>query len=192
MTGGATPSRRVVSLFGFKQHVSSNDNSLLKRPTAFANGTGLTYPPSCDFPSVPKPCRNEMVLDNCIPLQSIVGNRLAGLIYFGPDTEGAPGKAHGGSIASIADSMMGILILRSGISCVTITLTVNYKKFIPLQAEVLAHSIIKDILNDKKIVVEFEISSLDKSIIHCSGSGVFIRPNPSAMLSSTSLIPSTL
>jgi len=62
---------------------------------------------------------------------------LAGVIKFGPDTEGPPRCVHGGCSAAVVDACLGILAHHvSIIPSVTANLSVNYRKKIPLGSAV--------------------------------------------------------
>lgn len=57
---------------------------------------------------------------------------LAGTAWFGPETEGPPGHAHGGSISGVLDEAMGIAAWLAGHAVVAAQLTVNFLAMVPL------------------------------------------------------------
>jgi acyl-coenzyme A thioesterase PaaI-like protein len=60
------------------------------------------------------------------------GEVSVGLVIFGPVYEGAPGWVHGGFVSAAVDQVFGYAQLRRGVSSVTGTLTVRYRKPTPL------------------------------------------------------------
>ena len=57
---------------------------------------------------------------------------LVGRAWFGPDTEGPPGYAHGGSISALLDEAMGLCSWIAGHGVVAVRLTVNFRELLPL------------------------------------------------------------
>lgn len=53
-------------------------------------------------------------------------------IWFGPDTEGPPGHAHGGSIAAVMDETLGLAAWAAGYRVVVGNLNVSFKNLLPL------------------------------------------------------------
>lgn len=60
---------------------------------------------------------------------------LVGTAWFGPEAEGPPGHAHGGSISGILDEAMGIAAWVTGHPVVAAQLTVNFRQMVPLGTE---------------------------------------------------------
>lgn len=54
-------------------------------------------------------------------------------IWFGPETEGPPGNAHGGSIAAVMDEVLGLTAWAAGYPIVVGNLNVSFKSLLPLQ-----------------------------------------------------------
>lgn len=98
---------------------------------------------------------------------------LSVVIYFGTHVEGPPEMVHGGAIATMIDACFGILLWRLDMYCVTVNLNVNYKKFIPLNTEVQFHGCVEKV-EGRKIYVKGEIRSLDGSVVHDDGTGIFV------------------
>lgn len=69
-------------------------------------------------------------------------NVFHGKIWFGPGTEGPPLHAHGGSMAAVLDEVLGTACWVAGIPVVAGTLTVRYRKMLPLCRVVLAEAVI--------------------------------------------------
>lgn len=61
-------------------------------------------------------------------------------IWFGPETEGPPGHAHGGSMAAVLDEVLGLSAWAAGYSIVVGNLNVNFRNLLPLQKVVTVES----------------------------------------------------
>ncbi len=53
-------------------------------------------------------------------------------IWFGPETQGPPGHAHGGSIAAVMDEALGLAAWAEGYPVVVGNLNVSFKNMLPL------------------------------------------------------------
>jgi acyl-coenzyme A thioesterase PaaI-like protein len=98
---------------------------------------------------------------------------IKGIVSFGTFIEGPPNCVHGGAIATILDSAMGAVIWNNGHKAVTVNLNVNYKKFIPLESEVVIEVKLNKI-EGRKIFVEGQLKSLNEEIIHNDATALFI------------------
>lgn len=58
--------------------------------------------------------------------------RLKAQIWFGPETEGPPGHAHGGSIAAVMDEVLGLVAWAAGHPIVVGTLSIRFRSMLPL------------------------------------------------------------
>jgi acyl-coenzyme A thioesterase PaaI-like protein len=58
--------------------------------------------------------------------------RLVGRSWFGPETEGPPGHAHGGSIAAVLDETLGAAAWAAGHPVVVASLKVDFRLMVPL------------------------------------------------------------
>lgn len=54
-------------------------------------------------------------------------------IWFGPETEGPPSSAHGGSIAAVMDEVLGLTAWAAGYKIVVGNLNVSFKNLLPLE-----------------------------------------------------------
>ncbi len=61
-------------------------------------------------------------------------------IWFGPETEGPPGNAHGGSMAAVFDEVLGLAAWAAGHSIVVGNLNVSFRNLLPLQKVVTLES----------------------------------------------------
>jgi acyl-CoA hydrolase len=103
-------------------------------------------------------------------------NKLEGVAYFPLSVEGPINCAHGGSIATVLDNVLGTLSMRVlGFGAVTLQLNVTYKKFIPLTAvvKVEAWEISR---TDTKINCQARLLSLDDDSVHAEAVALFYRP----------------
>jgi len=66
--------------------------------------------------------------------------RLRARIWFGPETEGPPGHAHGGSMAAVLDEVLGLAAWAAGYPIVVGNLNVSFKNLLPLEQVVTVES----------------------------------------------------
>src|SRR5512137_2998051 len=59
-------------------------------------------------------------------------------IWFGPETEGPPGHAHGGAVAAVMDEALGLAAWAAGYPIVVGNLNVSFRNMLPLQNEVVS------------------------------------------------------
>jgi len=57
---------------------------------------------------------------------------LVGRVWFGPETEGPPGHAHGGAVAAALDEALGAAAWAAGHPVVVARLTVDFRAMVPL------------------------------------------------------------
>lgn len=65
---------------------------------------------------------------------------LVARVWFGPETEGPPGHAHGGSIAAVLDEVLGLAAWAAGHAIVVGRLNIHFQKLLPLQTVVEVRS----------------------------------------------------
>ena len=61
-------------------------------------------------------------------------------IWFGPETEGPPGSAHGGSVAAVLDEVLGLAAWAAGYPIVVGNLSISFRNLLPLQKVVTVES----------------------------------------------------
>ena len=61
-------------------------------------------------------------------------------IWFGPETEGPPGHAHGGAVSAVLDEALGLAAWAAGYTIVVGNLNVNFRNLLPLQKVVTVES----------------------------------------------------
>ena len=65
---------------------------------------------------------------------------LVARVWFGPETEGPPGNAHGGSIAAVLDEVLGLAAWAAGYAIVVGKLNIHFQKLLPLRTVVQVDS----------------------------------------------------
>jgi acyl-coenzyme A thioesterase PaaI-like protein len=73
-------------------------------------------------------------------------------IWFGPETEGPPGHAHGGSIAAVMDEALGLAAWAEGYPVVVGNLNVSFRAMLPLQKVVTLESRVVSVEGRKVMV----------------------------------------
>ncbi|OHB25044.1 MAG: thioesterase [Desulfuromonadaceae bacterium GWC2_58_13] len=66
--------------------------------------------------------------------------QLRARIWFGPETEGPPGHAHGGSMAAVLDEVLGLAAWAAGYPIVVGNLNVSFRNLLPLEDVVTVES----------------------------------------------------
>jgi acyl-coenzyme A thioesterase PaaI-like protein len=85
---------------------------------------------------------------------------LVARVWFGPETEGPPGHAHGGSIAAVLDEVLGLAAWAAGHAVVVGKLNVHFQKLLPLRTVVQVDSSIVS-AEGRKILVHGRIHGPD-------------------------------
>lgn len=89
--------------------------------------------------------------------------RLVARIWFGPETEGPPEHAHGGSIAAVLDEVLGLAAWAAGHAIVVGRLNVHFQKLLPLRTVVEVRSRIASV-EGRKVLVHGGIHGPDGSV----------------------------
>lgn len=92
--------------------------------------------------------------------------RLLARIWFGPETEGPPGHAHGGSVAAVLDEVLGLAAWAAGYPIVVGNLNVSFRTLLPLEQVVTVESRVVS-AEGRKVMVHGRIFSGDT--IHAEG-----------------------
>ena len=80
------------------------------------------------------------------------GQHLHARIWFGPETQGPPGHAHGGAIAAVMDEALGLAAWAEGYPVVVGNLNVSFKNMLPLLKVVTLESKVVSV-EGRKIMV---------------------------------------
>jgi acyl-coenzyme A thioesterase PaaI-like protein len=67
-------------------------------------------------------------------------SQLVARVWFGPETEGPPGHALGGSIAAVLDEVLGLAAWAAGYAIVVGKLNIHFQKLLPLRTVVEVRS----------------------------------------------------
>ena len=83
--------------------------------------------------------------------------RLHARVWFGPETEGPPGHAHGGAIAAAMDEALGLAAWAAGYPVVVGNLNVSFRTMLPLRKVVTLESRVVS-AEGRKVVVHGRLS----------------------------------
>ena len=78
--------------------------------------------------------------------------QLVARVWFGPETEGPPGNAHGGSIAAVLDEVLGLAAWAAGYAIVVGRLNIHFQKLLPLRTVVEVRSKVVSVEGRKVMV----------------------------------------
>ena len=78
--------------------------------------------------------------------------QLRARIWFGPETEGPPGNAHGGAIAAVLDEVLGLAAWAAGYPIVVGNLNVSFRGLLPVEQVVTVETDIISIAGRKIMV----------------------------------------
>jgi len=84
--------------------------------------------------------------------------QLRARIWFGPETGGPPGHAHGGAIAAVLDEVLGLAAWVAGYRVVVGNLNVSFRNLLPLERVITVESRILSI-EGRKLMVHGRILS---------------------------------
>jgi acyl-coenzyme A thioesterase PaaI-like protein len=97
-------------------------------------------------------------------------------VWFGPGTQGPPGHAHGGSMASILDEAMGAAAWAAGHAVVAAELTTRFRRMLPLGSCCIVEARVASTDGRKvRTVAELRTRGLD---LVAEGEALFIELDP--------------
>lgn len=99
---------------------------------------------------------------------------LCAKVWFGPDAEGPPGHAHGGSIAAVLDEAMGFSAWVTGHPVVAATISVNFLKKLPLHQVVVVEARIEQV-EEAKVFTQAHVFDLATGKHFANAIGLFIE-----------------
>eukprot|EP00794_Sanderia_malayensis_P009720 gene9720-10711_t len=82
------------------------------------------------------------------------------VVQFGPWLQGPKGAVHGGAIATLFDSVTGVLVYNLGYRCATVNLNVDFHGFLPLYTTAKCTARVTKI-DGRKIHTTAELTSVD-------------------------------
>lgn len=104
---------------------------------------------------------------------------LRGKVWFGPGTQGPPGHAHGGSIASVLDEAMGGATWLGGHPAVALELTSRFRNMIPLGTVATLKAEITE-TDGRKVRTKCTIEGLD-GLVFAEGEALFLALDPARL-----------
>jgi acyl-coenzyme A thioesterase PaaI-like protein len=99
-------------------------------------------------------------------------NVLVAQVWFGPGTEGPPGHAHGGSVASALDEAMGGAAWHAGYAVVAARLTIDFRQMVPIGLTATIEARIEQV-DGRKIRTRGRLTGEDGTV-YADGDGLFI------------------
>lgn len=96
-----------------------------------------------------------------------------GRAWFGPDSEGPPGHAHGGSQAAVLDEGMGAAAWFLGHPVLAAKIEINFRNSVPLGTEVTLRVTI-DRIEGRKVFVSGRLNGDDEKL-YAESTGLFIE-----------------
>jgi acyl-coenzyme A thioesterase PaaI-like protein len=97
---------------------------------------------------------------------------LVAVVWFGPGTEGPPGHAHGGSVASALDEAMGGAAWYAGHPVVAARISVDFREMVPIGTEATIEARIEQV-DGRKIRARGRMIGNDGQL-YAEGEGLFI------------------
>ncbi|XP_044095201.1 acyl-coenzyme A thioesterase THEM4 isoform X5 [Neovison vison] len=106
-----------------------------------------------------------------------VENRTACILQGGPYLQGIPGFLHGGAIATMIDSTVGMCAVLTGGAVMTANLNINFRRPIPLCSVVVINSQL-DKIEGRKLFVSCNVQSVDEKTLYSEATKHSWNPGP--------------
>ena len=106
--------------------------------------------------------------------------QFAGRAWFGPETEGPPGHAHGGSQAALLDEGMGAAAWLSGKTVLAAKIEINFRAPLPLGTILTVRAEITKI-EGKKVYTAGRLVA-DDGTVFSDGTGLFVVIDTNALM----------
>ena len=103
-------------------------------------------------------------------------NTLVARVCFGAGTEGPPGHAHGGSVASALDEAMGAAAWQAGHRVVAARITVDFRKMVPIGMEATIEARVEAVAG-RKVHARARLTDA-KGVLCARSEGLFIVLKP--------------
>lgn len=97
-------------------------------------------------------------------------------VWFGPGTQGPPGHAHGGSMASLLDETMGAAAWSAGHAVVAAELTTRFRRLLPLETSCIVEARVTSV-DGRKVRTAAELRGL-RGELFAEGEALFIELDP--------------
>jgi len=101
---------------------------------------------------------------------------LVARVWFGPGTEGPPGHAHGGSVASALDEAMGGAAWHAGFPVVAARIAVDFRAMVPIGLEATIEARVESV-DGRKIRTRATMTD-GSGKVYADGEGLFIVLQP--------------
>ena len=108
-----------------------------------------------------------------------VEGEMVGFIRFGTGTQGPPGHAHGGSMASVLDEVMGFACWVHGHPVLAAHIEVDFRAPLPIPTIVMAEGLVT-VVDGRKISAAGVLKGRDGTI-YAESTGLFVRIDPVAV-----------
>jgi len=89
--------------------------------------------------------------------------QLVARAWFGPETEGPPGHAHGGAMAAVLDEVLGLAAWAAGHPIVVGNLNIHFRQLLPLMTVMQVNSEIVRV-DGRKVLVHGKIIDADGAV----------------------------
>lgn len=106
---------------------------------------------------------------------------LTGIARFGETTAGHTDTVHGGCIATLVDDALGTCAWLAGHYVVSLSLTTDFVRYVPVGAWVRVHASVVGV-EGRKVIAECELASMGEgaeATVHARGRGLFLQVPPS-------------
>ncbi len=100
---------------------------------------------------------------------------LVAKVWFGPGAEGPPGRAHGGSLASVLDEAMGAAAWLSGHVAVAADLHLRFRRMVPLGTVARVETRVVAAVEGRKVRTAGSLASIDGAVTYCEAEGLFLE-----------------
>ncbi len=97
---------------------------------------------------------------------------LVALAKFGPEAEGAPGRAHGGGVLTVLDEAMGAAAWVKGLPVLTVRISACFRKAVPIAAELMVEM---EIVRERGKLVEVRGRLLGPEGLLADSEGTFMK-----------------
>ena len=104
---------------------------------------------------------------------------LVARFWFGPEAEGPPGHAHGGSAAAVLDEVLGLAAWSAGHAVVVGNLNVSFRNMLPLQTVVQVDSRVVAVPG-RQVMVEGRICGPGK-VVYATAECLCIKLKPDVL-----------
>lgn len=102
-------------------------------------------------------------------------------VVCGPDTQGPPGHAHGGSMAALLDEAMGAAAWFSGHPVLAAELNITFKRMLPLETPCVVEAEVLSV-EGRKIHARSELRDPAGETVYCTGQALLIELNETQLM----------